>query len=248
MGLEDIESQRAEFQDLARRAERPVAVTGAGVSAESGVPTFRGPGGLWKQYRPEDLATPQAFARDPKLVWEWYDWRRGLIAPARPNDAHAWLARYEQSKPEFVLATQNVDGLHDLAGSRIVLEVHGSLWRLRCTRCGSETEDRRVPLPALPRCAGCGGLLRPGVVWFGEALPEVVFRRAAEAVRSCDLLLVLGTSALVYPVAGLPDLAPASARMVEINPDPTPLTPRAHLSVRAPAGAFLGPLLSYTAS
>ncbi len=233
---------REHFWELARAARRPVAITGAGVSAESGVPTFRGGDGLWKRYRPEQLATPEAFMRNPELVWEWYNWRRERIARARPNPAHRWLARYERLRHGFVLVTQNVDGLHRLAGSRNVVEVHGNLWTVRCTQCRFETEDRRVPLPVPPRCPECGNLMRPGVVWFGEPLPEDALASAVEAVRSADLLLVLGTSAVVYPVAGLPDLAPDTP-LVEINPEPTRLSPRADLAVRMPAGAFLEPLL-----
>ena len=239
----ETETLRERVRELTDRARRPVAITGAGVSAESGVPTFRGEDGLWKRFRPEDLATPEAFARDPALVWEWYGWRRERIARARPNPAHRWLARYEARKPEFLLITQNVDGLHRLAGSRRLVEIHGNLWVVRCTRCAFETEDRRVPLPGVPRCPRCEGLLRPAVVWFGEPIPSDAMTRAVEAVRGCDLLLVIGTSAVVYPVAGLPDLAPR-ATLVEVNPAPTPLTPRAHVSVRAPAGKFFEPFLA----
>ncbi len=238
----ELERLREQVRELTDRARRPVAITGAGVSAESGVPTFRGEDGLWKRFRPEELATPEAFARDPALVWEWYGWRRERIAPARPNPAHRWLAWYETRKPDFLLITQNVDGLHRLAGSRRLVEIHGNLWVVRCTRCGFETEDRRMPLTGVPRCPRCGGLLRPGVVWFGEPIPPGPMARAVEAVQGCDLLLVIGTSAVVYPVAGLPDLAPRAA-LVEVNPAPTPLTPRADVSVRAPAGEFFGPLL-----
>ena len=151
---------------------RSVAVlTGAGVSAESGVPTFRGPNGLWKQHRPEDLATPGAFARDPKLVWEWYDWRRARITETQPNPGHYALAEMEKRIPRFTLITQNVDGLHEQAGSRNVLRLHGSIWIVRCTSCEAEREDRRTPLPQIPPMCECGGMLRPGVVWFGEPLP-----------------------------------------------------------------------------
>src|SRR5688572_8203495 len=151
---------------VARRlasARRVLVVTGAGISAESGVPTFRGPQGLWRQYRPEDLATPQAFARDARLVWEWYAWRRERIAPLLPNAAHHALVQLEQRAPEFLLATQNVDGLHAAAGHKKMVELHGTLWNLRCTACGAAAEDRRVPLPELPPRCACGGLLRPGV-------------------------------------------------------------------------------------
>ena len=158
---------------------------------------------LWKQYRAEDLATPEAFARDPKLVWEWYDWRRGLIARARPNAGHYALAALERRTPNFTLITQNVDDLHDDAGSSNVLKVHGSIWTVRCTGCGKERVDRSVPLPDIPPKCGCGALLRPGVVWFGEALPNGVWRQAEQAAESAEVFLVIGTSALVYPAAGL---------------------------------------------
>jgi len=227
-----------ELTRLVREARRPVVLTGAGVSAESGVPTFRGPDGLWKRHRPEDLATPEAFARDPALVWEWYNWRRQRIAPARPNPAHRWIAAYERANPEFLLITQNVDGLHRLAGSRRLVEVHGDLWMVRCTCCGREDEDRRVPLPVPPRCPECNGMLRPGVVWFGEPLPAEALSRSAEAVRKADLLLVVGTSAVVQPVASFPLLA-RGAVVVEINPAATPLTPFVDLSIRSAAGALL---------
>ena len=201
-----------------RDASSIAVLTGAGVSAESGVPTFRGENGLWKQYRAEDLATPGAFERDPKLVWEWYDWRRSLIALAQPNPGHYALAGAESRARNFKLITQNVDGLHELAGSRNVLRLHGSIWILRCLECAREREDRRTPLPELPPRCECGGLLRPGVVWFGEPLPEKAWQAAQKAARSTDLFLLVGTSAVVYPAAGLASIAKSSgARVVEIN-------------------------------
>ncbi len=192
-----------------------MALTGAGVSAESGVPTFRGAGGLWRNFRAEDLATPDAFARDTKLVWEWYDWRRQEIAKARPNPAHIALARAES----LTLITQNVDGLHDLAGSTEALKIHGDIWTRRCTRCGHEETDRVTPLPELPpKCPQCAGIQRPGVVWFGEGLPEGVWQRAEHAAGNARVLLVIGTSAQVYPAAGLVPLAKrAGAKIVEVN-------------------------------
>ncbi len=236
-----MEGLRRAFADLAARSERPVAVTGAGVSAESGVPTFRGAGGLWRNHRPEQLATPEAFREDPALVWTWYDWRRSIVARAAPNPAHHWLAQYETGKPAFLLITQNVDGLHAAAGSSRLVEIHGNLWRTRCTACRGERVDRRVPVPIPPHCDRCGGLERPAVVWFGEALDPGDLIRSAQALREADLVMVLGTSAVVYPVAGFPDLA-RNATIVEVNPEPTPLTARADLSVRAPAGSFLASL------
>jgi NAD-dependent deacetylase len=230
----------AEAGQRLRTARRVVALTGAGISAESGVPTFRGPGGLWRQYRPEDLATPEAFARDPQLVWEWYAWRRETIAPLRPNAAHDALALLEKRSPEFLLATQNVDGLHAAAGSRRIVELHGTIWRLRCTSCDHERDDRRVPLAEIPPRCDCGALLRPGVVWFGEALPEEAVTTAFEAAQAADVVLVIGTSSLVYPAAALPQAARAAgAFVVEINPEPTPLTPLADVSLRGTAVALV---------
>jgi NAD-dependent deacetylase len=216
-------------------------LTGAGISAESGVPTFRGHGGLWRNFRPEQLATPEAFRRDPALVWEWYDWRRGLIGSCTPNAAHAMLANMEALLPDFSLITQNVDGLHQAAGSRNVLELHGSIWRMRCTGCGESVQDHRVPLPEIPpRCSVCGALLRPDVVWFGESLRSEVIEAAWAAAARCRLMLVVGTSAVVQPAASLPLVALRNeARLVEINPAETPLSAHAHQVLRAPAAEVL---------
>ncbi len=218
-----------------------VVLTGAGISAESGVPTFRGHGGLWRHYRPQELATPGAFGRDPKLVWEWYDWRRGLIGECQPNPAHHTLADMEARLPGFTLITQNVDGLHHLAGNRRVLELHGNIWRMRCTREGTQQVDRTVPLPQLPpRCANCGALLRPDVVWFGETLPADVLEAALAAAAACDIMLVVGTSAVVQPAACLPLVAKQNgALLVEVNPQPTPLSDYVDLSLRQPAAQAL---------
>jgi len=225
---------------------RSVAVlTGAGVSAESGVPTFRGDEGLWKQFRPEDLATPAAFARDPKLVWEWYDWRRARIAQTKPNPGHYALAEIEKRIPRFTLITQNVDGLHELAGSRNILRLHGSIWMVRCTSCEVEREDRRAPLPKIPPKCECGGLLRPGVVWFGESLPSNVWRDAEAAASTADLFLVIGTSAVVYPAAGLAQIAKNSgARVVEINIAETALSAEIDEFLQGPSGELLPRLIA----
>ncbi len=220
----------------------PVTVlTGAGISAESGVPTFRGDGGLWRNFRPEQLATPEAFRRDPALVWEWYDWRRRLISSCAPNRAHATLAEMESALPDFVLITQNVDGLHQSAGSRNILELHGNLWRMRCTGCGKTSEDYSVPLPEIPpRCPECNGLLRPDVVWFGESLPSAVLETAWAAAARCRLMLVIGTSAAVQPAASLPLVALRNgAQLVEINPAETPLSAHVHQVLRGPAAEEL---------
>ncbi|MCS7316292.1 MAG: NAD-dependent deacylase [Bryobacterales bacterium] len=225
-------------------ARSVAALTGAGISAESGVPTFRGPGGLWRRYRPEELATPEAFRRDPRLVWEWYDWRRQRIAQARPNAGHEALVRLEATKPRFTLITQNVDGLHERAGSRRVVKLHGDIWMVRCVVCGRERRDERAPLPELPPRCECGGLLRPGVVWFGEALPPAAWEQAEEAARQAEVFLVVGTSAVVYPAAGLIPLAQASgARVIEVNAEQTPYSSRLDCSLRGLAGEILPALI-----
>jgi NAD-dependent deacetylase len=211
-------SQLQLLAERIKRARRVTAITGAGVSAASGVPTFRGNGGLWRTYRAEDLATADAFRRNPKLVWEWYDWRRTLIAACTPNAAHDVLARWS-TRHGFTLITQNVDGLHERAGAR-ALRLHGSIWEVRCTgACGGLWEDRRAPLPDLPpACPTCGALARPGVVWFGEALDPDVLRRAA-AAAACDVFLSIGTSSIVYPAAGfLREARRGGAFSAEINP------------------------------
>jgi len=223
-----------------REASSVAALTGAGISAESGIPTFRGAGGLWREFRAEDLATPEAFARDPRLVWEWYDWRRGLIARAEPNAGHRALAELERRTERFTLITQNVDGLHDRAGSRNVLKLHGDIWMVRCIACGRETRDDRVPLPELPPRCECGGLLRPGVVWFGEPLSDNVWREAEAATRQAEVFLVVGTAAVVYPAAGLVPLAKAAgAKVIEINLDETPYSAQVDCSLRGRAGELL---------
>ena len=215
--------------EQALSAARKIAVmTGAGISAESGVPTFRGAGGLWEGHRAEELATPQAFERDPILVWEFYDWRRTLLAECSPNPGHEALARLEAMTLHFTLITQNVDGLHQSAGSLNVHELHGNIWRLRCSRdCGTpDGDDFRAPLPRPlpPRCS-CGAPLRPGVVWFGESLPMEPFAAADRAAREAEIFLVIGTSGLVEPAASLARIASAAgARVVEINPEETPLS------------------------
>ncbi len=220
------------------------ALTGAGISAESGVPTFRGPGGLWRQFRPEELATPEAFARDPRLVWEWYDWRRQRIAQAEPNPGHHALVRLERQKPAFTLITQNVDGLHERAGSVRVVKLHGDIWMVCCLRCGRRLRDERAPLPELPPRCACGGLLRPGVVWFGEPLPPGAWEQAERAARQAEVFLVVGTSAVVYPAAGLIPLAQAAgARLIEVNPEPTAFSAGLDCSLRGPAGEILPALI-----
>ncbi len=234
----------ADLVQRMRRADRFAAMTGAGVSAESGIPTFReAQTGLWAQYDPEELATPQAFRRNPRLVWEWYEWRRQLCAQAEPNPAHTALAHLEQIVPHFCLITQNIDGLHRRAGSRNLLELHGNVHRVRCWEEGTpfdwpEQAGRDGDLP--PRCPHCAAYLRPDVVWFGESLPEEVLTQAWQEAGRCDVMLVIGTSALVQPAASLPLVAlRAGATVVEINPSETPLTPVVPFSLHGPAGEIL---------
>jgi NAD-dependent deacetylase len=223
-----------------------LVLTGAGVSRESGIATFRDAGGLWEGVDPAQVATPRAFAEDPELVWRFYDARRAAAAAAEPNPAHFAIAAIEAGGAPFVLATQNVDGLHERAGSRTIVRLHGTLWRLRCTACSDEREDLRpnvVPLP--PRCPSCGAMLRPGVVWFEEPLPMMEFARAEKAAREAELVLVVGTSSLVYPAATLPEVAlAAGAFVVEINPERTPLSAFASEHLAGPAGVVLPELLA----
>ncbi len=219
-------------------------LTGAGISAESGIPTFRGPGGIWRSYRAENLATPEAFAKNPKLVWEWYNFRRGVIASVEPNAGHRALAELEQGNDNFSLITQNVDGLHDRAGSRNLLKLHGDIWTLRCTVCGRERFDTATPLSEIPPHCACGGMERPGVVWFGEGLPEQVWINAQRAAQQAQMLLVIGTSAVVYPAAGLAALAKRSGTVVvEINIAETPVSAQADYSLRGPAAEVLPQLV-----
>ncbi len=228
--------------------DRWFVLTGAGVSAESGVPTFRSGGSaLWSRYRIEELATPEGFAANPLLVWQWYVWRRELIRRAEPNPGHLALARIEEFASDFLLATQNVDGLHQRAGSRRIEELHGNIFLNRCSRCTWEGEIDESTLP--PLCPECGSLVRPGVVWFGEPLPEAALRAAERAARSCRVCLVVGTSALVEPAASLPRIAKArGALLLEVNPEETPLSPLADRTYRLPAAQALPELVETLAT
>jgi NAD-dependent deacetylase len=214
-----------------------VVLTGAGVSKASGLSTFRDAGGLWEGVDPMTVATPEAFRADPHRVWRFYDQRRTKAAATTPNPAHHAIAAIEKTGRPFLLATQNVDGLHERSGIREIVRLHGSLWRLRCPAEGTEVDDLRASIsPLPPHCASCGAMLRPAVVWFGEALPMLEFGRAQDAARGAELVLVVGTSSLVHPAAALPvDARKAGAYVVEINPERTPLTPIAseHLSGEA---------------
>ncbi len=220
---------------------RVAAMTGAGVSAESGIATFRGLGGHWENARPEELATPQAFAADHLKVWRFYEARRVQCANCSPNPAHLGLARLEEALCDrFTLITQNVDGLHAMAGSRRILELHGNIWRVRCLECGEEVEDRTAPFPELPPMCGCGGMLRPAVVWFGESLPGEIFESAFQEAAASSIFLVAGTSAVVEPAAGLARIAAShGAKVWEVNPEETPLSYICEKTWRAPAGEVM---------
>ncbi len=247
-----------EARELMERADSICVLSGAGVSAESGVPTFRGDGGLWKSHRAEELATPGAFRRDPRLVWEWYEWRRELIRECRPNPGHHALARLAMGSTPVHIVTQNVDGLHEKAGMDVApsggpspsppLELHGSIFRVKCTTCTYAAPHRdRISsgsVDELPTCPACSDLLRPAVVWFGESLDPEVLNRAFQVAREASLCLVVGTSAVVQPAASVPlATLEGGGTLIEVNPTETPLTPMAHFSFRGASGEVLPALL-----
>lgn len=222
---------------LEKKPQSIAVLTGAGISAESGVPIFRGPGGLWRNYRPEELASPDAFRRDPTLVWEWYDWRRELVRKTEPNAGHLALAELERELPGAVaLITQNVDGLHARAGSKSIIELHGNLYRARCTK-ERKTIALEEPIASIPPHCECGAMLRPDIVWFGESLDSWDMERASNAAASADLLLIIGTSGVVYPAAGLVHVA--RGKTIEINTDATPITQYCDHSLQMPASHAL---------
>jgi len=242
-----------ELVDKLQVAKSVAVLTGAGISAESGIPTFReAQTGLWAQYNPEELATPRAFQRDPHLVWDWYQWRRGLISNANPNPGHIALRDMEiyleKQGKQFTLITQNVDDLHQRAGSKNILALHGKILQEKCFECAKTHQGsfQRTPKnPEIPRCQSCGGMLRPDVVWFGEGLPPDTIRHAWVAAENCDVFFSIGTSALVQPAASLPIIAIQNgAFLVEINPTKTPLTSQTALSLQGPAGQILPELIS----
>jgi NAD-dependent deacetylase len=256
--MSSIESLLTAARDLVAESDDVVVLTGAGISAESGVPTFRGVEGLWNSYRPEDLATPEAFARDPVLVWQWYAWRRELISRCHPNAAHLAIAGHARDGERLSVITQNVDGLHAAAAREMTtgtnpqnppIELHGSIFRARCIRCDLRIEHRVAlyvgSADSLPLCDSCGGLLRPDVVWFGESLDPDVLEYAMHAASNADLCLVIGTSAVVYPAAGLAALTrEGGGKVVEINPEATPLTRICAISIRASATRAVPMILS----
>jgi NAD-dependent protein deacetylase/lipoamidase len=230
----------SKLQSLLIPSTRVVVFTGAGISAESGVPTFRGQDGLWNEFRVEDLATPEAFAAHPKRVWEWYSWRRELISRIEPNLGHLAVAKFEKFFSNFCLVTQNVDGLHDRAGNKRVLKLHGDIWEVCCVSCRLRRMDYQPVLPSLPPLCECGGILRPGVVWFGEMLPVDVFEQAVGATQACDLFFSVGTSAQVFPASQLPGIARQhGAYVVEVNIEPSAAAYEAHEMLLGKAGEIL---------
>lgn len=241
----DLDHELSRAADLLRPASRVCVLTGAGVSAESGVPTFRGAGGLWEGHRIEEVATPEAFADDPVLVWRFYNLRRNAMASVEPNDGHRALAALEaRLGAGFTLVTQNIDGLHQRAGSRNVLEVHGRLSRVKCSQCRYLADRPGEQLPAQPTCPQCGALIRPDVVWFGESLPESIWHAAQSAAESCQCFLVVGTSAVVFPAASLIYQARrAGAPVLEFNLESTAASDIADVSLLGPSGQLLPEVL-----
>ncbi|MGI9202414.1 MAG: SIR2 family NAD-dependent protein deacylase [Woeseiaceae bacterium] len=240
--MKTVEAAAAAVRD----ARHVFVLTGSGVSAESGVPTFRdAQSGLWAKYNPLELATPEAFLNDPALVWRWYRWRRELVAQSKPNPGHLALVRLSGLVPELTLVTQNVDGLHQKAGSPDVIEFHGNLFENRCMNENiivRESDDSGD----VPHCPHCHGLLRPGVVWFGEAIPATAMEAAISASRRCDVFLSIGTSSTVWPAAGLAENAASNgAAVIEINLEATPLSADSHYSLLGKSGEVLPELLDY---
>ena len=239
-----IENEITKAYELVNEADKITVLSGAGISAESGIPTFRGDGGLWNNYRPEELATPKAFFENPEIVWQWYDWRRSLMKKAEPNAGHFALTELQRQKKDFNLITQNVDGLHQKAGTQDLIEIHGNLWEMRCTSCNRIEKSYEVPLPVIPpKCSACGEMMRPNIVWFGEIIPIQIIDRCIIAIEECDLLLIVGTSGMVEPAASFGIMAKKKEiPVIELNLDHTPNTGLYDISIRAKSGEIL-PLL-----
>ena len=234
-----------EAKEIIHNSSSITVLTGAGISAESGIPTFRGEQGFWRQQRPEDIAIPQAFSRDPKFVWEWYDLRRQTIKEARPNSGHYAIVDLQNQKSNFSLITQNIDGLHQLAGSRHIIELHGNIWQIRCTKCGNVEENYEVPIKEIPpKCKKCRMLARPNVVWFGEMIPMAAIDRSLIAIEQCELMLIVGTSGVVEPAASMGLVAKQTGKIViEVNLEPTVNSHLYDLTIHGNSGEIL-PLLS----
>jgi NAD-dependent deacetylase len=241
--MDTIEFSERLFERL-KTATNVVVLSGAGMSAASGVPTFRGKDGLWNKFNPQELANVDAFLNNPKLVWEWYNWRRNLIANVKPNLGHYALVDVESYFPDFNIVTQNVDNLHQIAGSKNVLELHGNIMRNKCIECSHPFEDEEIDHNNIPRCPECDGLIRPDVVWFGEMLPADAIRSAQEASASAEIFFSVGTSSTVEPAASLPYLAKGNgAYLIEVNPEKTPLSDFANESHQVGADVYLPQLV-----
>lgn len=241
----NAEASIKEIRSRLAEAKSVTVLTGAGISADSGVPTFRGAEGLWNDFRPEELASPDAFERDPQLVWEWYNWRRELLSTKRPNAGHDALVELEKRMEKFWLITQNVDGLHATAGSHKLSEIHGNIWKVRCTGCELVENNRDVPIEILPKCQNCYGLLRPHIVWFGESLNPQDLQDSYAALESCEVLLIIGTSGMVYPAASFGPVAKdRGAFVVELNLDPTPNSDLVDIAVQGRAKDLVPQLLA----
>ncbi|HSG29934.1 MAG TPA: NAD-dependent deacylase [Thermodesulfobacteriota bacterium] len=234
--------------ELVENANIVAVLTGAGISEESGIPTFRDEGGLWKEHRPQDIATPEAFARDPQFVWEWYDLRRQTIIEAEPNPGHFALVELENKKEGFTLITQNIDGLHKKAGNKSMIEMHGNIWQMRCTKCGHIYHDYEVPLKQIPpSCEKCGEMTRPNVVWFGEIIPMSAIDACVIAIDKCDVMLIIGTSGVVEPAASMGLMAMRSGKkVIEINLDTTPGTGMYDISLKGKSGEILPEFYKHT--
>lgn len=234
-----------EIAKIAKNCRKIVVLTGAGISAESGVPTFRGKEGLWGKFKAEELATMDAFMANPAIVWEWYNWRRDLMGKVEPNPGHYALAEMENLKDDFTLVTQNVDGLHKIAGSQNILELHGNIYRNKCVKCNRlHNESLDIDPNDIPTCESCGGKLRPDVVWFGEMLDRVVIETAFRVSEQSELFFSVGTSAIIHPAASLPMTAKQmGATLVEVNPEETPLSYMADYSIRAKSGEYMPELI-----
>lgn len=226
---------------LIKNVDKCAILTGAGISAESGVPTFRGQEGLWGKFSPEELATMDAFMANPKIVWEWYNWRRELLGRVKPNPGHYALVKLKRFFSDYTLITQNVDGLHQLAGAEEILELHGSIMRNKCVDCESPfVTETEIDPDAIPTCQKCGGQIRPDIVWFGEMLPQETIALAFDKAESCEIFFSVGTSALVHPAASLPLTAKqCGATLVEVNPEETPLTAIADFHLKGASGEIL---------
>ncbi|KRT66002.1 MAG: silent information regulator protein Sir2, NAD-dependent deacetylase [Candidatus Dadabacteria bacterium CSP1-2] len=241
-----MEDKIKEAKAIIDNASSITVLTGAGISAESGIPTFRGEDGLWRKFRSEELATQEAFQRDPKLVWEWYDWRRGLVKEAMPNPGHYALVNLENEKTNFTLVTQNIDGLHQLTGNRNIIEMHGNLWQIRCTSCGVVEENHDVPLKEIhPKCKNCDALGRPNVVWFGEMIPMPIIDNILIAIDKCQVMLIVGTSGIVEPAASMGLVAKHTGKtVIEVNLETTPNSSHYDISILGKSGEILPMLCS----